>query len=147
VYKIHLFYASLLLYDRNTSPPSPSFMHDLYRFLAFVTASGSFGETSSSKRSGKQWWYNDVLNIWHVNYRVCYLCISNIVIIYMIGQCCNFQGINSTVEILWNIFRILADYRLPHLVNNVAIHIYTHDYIRMEITVLYLKISRHQLSI
>ena len=28
-----------------------------------------------------------------------------------------------------------ADYRLRHLVNNVAIHIYTHDYIRMEITV------------
>ena len=34
-----------------------------------------------------------------------------------------------------DIFRILADYRLRHLVNNVAIHIYTHDYIRMEITV------------
>jgi len=42
---------------------------------------------------------------------------------------------------------ILADYRLHHLVNNVAIHIYTHDYIRMEITVLHLKISRHQLLI
>jgi len=40
-----------------------------------------------------------------------------------------------------------ADNRLRHLVNNVAIHIYTHDYIRMEITVLYLKILRHQLSI
>jgi hypothetical protein len=42
-----------------------------------------------------------------------------------------------------------ADYGLRHLVNNVAIHIhiYTHDYIRMAITVLYLKISRHQLSI
>jgi hypothetical protein len=53
-----------------------------------------------------------------------------------------FQGINSTVEISWDIFRILTDYRLRHLVNNVAIHIYTHDYIRMEITVLYLKISR-----
>jgi hypothetical protein len=26
-----------------------------------------------------------------------------------------------------------ADYRLRHLVNNVAIHIYTHAYIRMEI--------------
>jgi len=38
----------------------------------------------------------------------------------------------------------LADYRLRHLVNNAAIHIYTHDYIRMEITVLYLKIARHQ---
>jgi hypothetical protein len=46
-----------------------------------------------------------------------------------------------------SIFRTLADYRLPHLVNNVAIHICTHDYIRMEITVLYLKISPHQLSI
>jgi hypothetical protein len=31
--------------------------------------------------------------------------------------------------------RILADYLL-RLVNNVAIYIYTHDYIRMEITVL-----------
>jgi len=40
-----------------------------------------------------------------------------------------------------------ADYSLRHLVNNVAIHIYAHDYIRMEITVLYLKISWHQLSI
>jgi hypothetical protein len=40
-----------------------------------------------------------------------------------------------------------ADYRLRRLVNNVAIHIYTHDYIRMEITVLYLKISWHQLWI
>ena len=45
------------------------------------------------------------------------------------------------------LFIILADYRLRHLVNNVAIHIYTHDYIIMEITVLYLNISRHQLSI
>ena len=63
----------------------------------------------------------------------------------MIWQCCNFHGINSTVEIAWHIFRILADYRLRHLVNNVAIHIY--NYIRMEITVLYLKISGHQLSI
>jgi hypothetical protein len=33
-----------------------------------------------------------------------------------------------------------ADYRLRHLVNNVAMRIYTPDYIRMEITVLYLKI-------
>ena len=32
---------------------------------------------------------------------------------------------------------LLADYRLRHLVNNVAIHIYTHNCIRMEITVLY----------
>jgi hypothetical protein len=38
-------------------------------------------------------------------------------------------------------------YFLRHLVNNGAIHIYVHDYIRMDITVLYLKISRHQLSI
>jgi hypothetical protein len=60
---------------------------------------------------------------------------------------CNFQGINSTVEIAWTMFRILAGYRLRHLVNKLVIHIYTHDYIRMEITVLYLKISRHQLSI
>jgi hypothetical protein len=44
---------------------------------------------------------------------------------------------NSTVDIAWAIFRILADYRLRHLVNNAAIHIYAHDYIRMEITVLY----------
>ena len=43
--------------------------------------------------------------------------------------------------------QLSADYRLRHLVNNVAIHIYTHDYIRMEIIVLYLKISRHQLEI
>jgi hypothetical protein len=42
---------------------------------------------------------------------------------------------------------LLADYRLRHLVNNVVIYIYAHDYIRMEITVLYLKTSRHQLSI
>jgi hypothetical protein len=34
-----------------------------------------------------------------------------------------------------------GDYHLRHLVNNVAIYIDTHDYIRMEITVLYLKIS------
>ena len=40
-----------------------------------------------------------------------------------------------------------ADYRLRRLVNNVAIHIYAHDYIRMQITVLYLKISWHQLEI
>jgi len=69
---------------------------------------------------------------------------SNIVVYYswfVIGQCCKFHGINSTVETSWD---ILADYRLRHLVNNVAIHIYTHDYITMEITVLYLKISRHQ---
>jgi hypothetical protein len=43
--------------------------------------------------------------------------------------------------------QLSADYRLRHLVNNVAIHIYTHDYNRMEIIVLYLKISRHQLEI
>jgi hypothetical protein len=40
-----------------------------------------------------------------------------------------------------------AEYSLRHLVNNVAIHIYSHDYIRMDITVLYLKILRYQLSI
>jgi hypothetical protein len=40
-----------------------------------------------------------------------------------------------------------ADYCLRHPVNNVAIHIYTHDYITMEMTLLYLKISRHQLGI
>jgi len=40
-----------------------------------------------------------------------------------------------------------ADYHLRHLVNHVTIQIYTHDYIRMEITVLYLKISWNQLSI
>jgi len=51
-----------------------------------------------------------------------------------------------TVSIPWLKYHEinLADYRLRHLVNNAAIHIYTHDYIRMEITVLYLKISRHQ---
>jgi hypothetical protein len=31
--------------------------------------------------------------------------------------------------------RIFVDYHLRHLVNNVAMHIDTHDYIRMEITV------------
>ena len=41
----------------------------------------------------------------------------------------------------------LADYRLRHFVNNVAMYIYARDYIRMEITVLYLKISCHQLWI
>jgi hypothetical protein len=50
-----------------------------------------------------------------------------------------WSSINSTVEISWDIFRILTNYRLHHLVNNVAIHIYTYDYIRMEITVLYLR--------
>jgi hypothetical protein len=40
-----------------------------------------------------------------------------------------------------------ADYCLRHIVNNVAIHIYTHYYITMEITILYLKISWHQLGI
>ena len=49
----------------------------------------------------------------------------------MIGQCCNFHGIN----IMRYFFIILADYSLRHLVNDVAIHIYIHDYIRMEITV------------
>jgi hypothetical protein len=39
----------------------------------------------------------------------------------VIGQCCNFQCINSTVEISWDIYKILADYCLRHLVNNVAI--------------------------
>jgi hypothetical protein len=53
-----------------------------------------------------------------------------------------------TVEGMFPLFtHLTAAYRLRHLVNNVAIHIYTHDYIRMEITVLYLKFSRHQLSI
>ena len=65
----------------------------------------------------------------------------------MIGQCCSFHGINYTVEIARCMFRILADYRLRHLANDLGIHIYTHDYIRMEITVLYLKISWHQSSI
>ena len=65
----------------------------------------------------------------------------------MIGQCRNFHCINSAVEISRDICRILADYCLRHLVNNVAIHIYIHDYIWMEITVLYFKISQHQLSI
>ena len=36
----------------------------------------------------------------------------------------NFQGVNSTIEIAWDILRILVDYRLRHIVNNVAIHIY-----------------------
>ena len=43
----------------------------------------------------------------------------------MIGQCCNFHGINSMVEISWDIFRILANHCLRHLVNNVAIHMIT----------------------
>ena len=47
----------------------------------------------------------------------------------MIGQCCNFHGINSTVE-KHDIFLNFS--RLRHLVNNAAIHIYEHDYIRME---------------
>jgi len=42
--------------------------------------------------------------------------------------------------------RYFADYRLRHFVNNVSIHIYAHDYMRIEITVLYFKISQHQLS-
>ena len=42
------------------------------------------------------------------------------------------------VEGMFPLFtHLTAAYRLRHLVNNVAIHIYTHDYIRMEITVLY----------
>jgi hypothetical protein len=50
-----------------------------------------------------------------------------------------------TDEGMFRLFTHLsADYRLRHIVNNVAIHIYTHDYIRMEITILYLKILRHQ---
>ena len=59
----------------------------------------------------------------------------------MFGQCCNFQGINSKVEISWD---ILSDYRLRHLVNNVAMHMITLEW---RLTVLYLKISWHQLSI
>ena len=53
-----------------------------------------------------------------------------------------------TDEGMFRLFTHLsADYHLRHLVNNVAIHIYSHDYIRMEINILYLKISRHQLWI
>jgi len=53
-----------------------------------------------------------------------------------------------TDEGMFRLFTHLsADYRLRHIVNNVAIHIYTHDYIRMDIPILYLKISRHQLGI
>jgi len=37
----------------------------------------------------------------------------------------NFNSINSTVEISRDIFIIFADYRLRHLVNNVAIHVIT----------------------
>jgi hypothetical protein len=41
-----------------------------------------------------------------------------------------------TDEGMFPLFTHLSDdYRLRHLINNVAIHIYTHDYIRMEITV------------
>jgi hypothetical protein len=36
----------------------------------------------------------------------------------------DFHGINSTVEISWDILRLLADYRLRHLVNNVHVAIY-----------------------
>jgi len=45
---------------------------------------------------------------------------------------CNFHGINSTVDIAFDIFRILADYRLCHLVNNVAMHIYPIHMITLE---------------
>ena len=52
----------------------------------------------------------------------------NVVVYYswfVIGQCCNFQGINYTVEISGD---ILADYRLHvcHRVNNMAMHIIWH---------------------
>ena len=40
-----------------------------------------------------------------------------------------------TDEGMFPLFTLSDDYRLRHLINNVAIHIYTHDYIRMEITV------------
>jgi hypothetical protein len=46
----------------------------------------------------------------------------------VIGQCSNFHGINSTVEISRDIFRNLADYRLRHLVNDVAIHMNTSEW-------------------
>jgi hypothetical protein len=36
-----------------------------------------------------------------------------------------FYGINLTVEIAQDLFRILADYRIRHLVNIVAMHINT----------------------
>ena len=68
-----------------------------------------------------------------------YIIHFNVVVYYsrfVIGQYCNFQDIKSTVEKSWYIFRILVDYRLRHLLNNVTMNIYTHDYIRMEITVL-----------
>ena len=46
-----------------------------------------------------------------------------------------------TDEGMFRLFTHLsADYRLHHLVNSVAIHIYAHNYIRMEVTLLYLKI-------
>ena len=44
----------------------------------------------------------------------------------------------STDEGMFPLFTHLsAVYRLRHLVNNVAMHIYAYDYIIMEITVLY----------
>ena len=61
-----------------------------------------------------------------------YIIYYNAVVSYswfVIGQCCNFQRINSTVEISWNIIRILVDNRLRHLVNNVAMHIYSISYL------------------
>jgi len=74
----------------------------------------------------------------------------------VIGQCCNFHGINCGFNaVIFTVsiprlkyheifFRILADYRLCHLVNNVAMHIYAHNCIRMEITVLYPYIEEEQ---
>jgi hypothetical protein len=53
-----------------------------------------------------------------------------------------------TDEGMFRLFTHLsAEYCSRHIVNNVAIHIYAHDYIRMEITVLYVKILRYQLLI
>jgi hypothetical protein len=50
-----------------------------------------------------------------------------------------------TVEGMFPLFtHLTVAYRLRHIVNNVAIHIYTHNYIRMEIIVLYMKFSQNQ---
>jgi hypothetical protein len=46
-----------------------------------------------------------------------------------------------------NVIMCLATLLITAYVILSIIHIYIHDYIRMEITVLYLKISRHQFSI
>jgi hypothetical protein len=103
------------------------------------------------------WFWNSSATVWYLLFFIWSLCLFSSFVTY--HQKCQQEqqdgfmprvkhGVNSTVEISWNIFIILADYCLRHLDNNMTIYIYaTHDYIRMEITVLYFQISRHQLEI